>query len=213
MISRLWPGLAVAAILIGAFFWLKGCSGSPDVDSSKKIENALKSGWDSAKRADLLVIAWLNMRDDSIARELNQEKSRRMAAETNLKIRKSNALQTVSRLDSARAARDTAGQLHQGIELENQVKAGIPVIEAYAHLTDSMINDCSDRVAIKDSIIFFQGRMLKKADTTITAQQLQYDIVHKAYDRKDRQLKFYRPITIGGIALAAILVTLKLISH
>lgn len=213
MISRLWPGLAVAAILIGAFFWLKGCGGSPDVDSSQKIENALKSGWDSAKQADLPVIARLTSHDDSIARELAQEKSRRITAEADLKMQKSNALQTVSRLDSARAARDTAGQLYQGIELENQVKAGIPAIEAYAHLTDSMINDCTDRVAIKDSIIFFQGKMLKKADTTITAQQLQYDIVHKAYDRKDRQVKFYRPVAIGGVVAMAIIIALKLTSH
>lgn len=213
MIARLWPGLAVAIILLGAFFWLRGCGNSPDVDSSQKIENALQSGWDSAKRADLPIISRLKIHDDSLGHQLDQEKSRRLAAEQNLKTRKSNALQTVSRLDSARAARDTAAQLHQGIELENQVKAGIPAIEAYDHLTDSMINDFTDRMAIKDSIIFFQGKMLKKADTTITAQQVQYEIIHRAYDRKTMQLKFYKPVAIGGVATAAILIALKLISH
>jgi hypothetical protein len=76
-----------------------------------------------------------------------------------------------------------------------------------------MINTCEERVAIKDSIIFFQEKTIRKADTTITAQQLQFEIIHKDDARKTAALKFYKPVAIGGMALAAIFIVVALLHH
>jgi len=214
MISKLWLGLAVAAIIIGAFLWLRSGCGKPNVaDATQIAMTALKSGYDSAKREDQGNVNRLKDTVKVLTTLLAEEKKRKAPAAAALQTRKGNAERTISRLDSARIAKDTAGQLRQGDSLEAQVKSGIPAIEAFTHLQDSLINTEEQIVAAKDSVIFFQDKLIKKADTTITAQQLQYAIIHKDDARKTAALKFYRPVAIGGIAAVALIVVISLLHH
>lgn len=214
MIAKLWPGLSLAIIALLLFLWLKsGCKSSPAVDAIQSAMTAIKAGYDSARAQDTPVIHRLNIKSDSLAEQLQAERQRRQAVEGNLKDRAAQLRRTLAALDDARTQGDTAGRIRQGDSLEAQVVTGIPAVEGFTHLTDSMINTCEAQVAMKDSIIFFQGKLLKKADTTITAQQLQYAIIHKDDAKKTAQLKFYRPVAIGGIGVVAIAILIKLASH
>ena len=209
MISKLWPGLSVALIALLLVLWLRaGCNKPSQPDTTQIAMQAIKAGYDSAKLQDTPVIHRLNIRADSLQAQLQAERQRRQAVEGNLKTRAVDLRRTLAALDQARADHDTAGRIRQSDTLEAQVVAGIPAVEGYTHLTDSMINACETQVAVKDSIIFFTNKLLKAADTAITAQRLQFDIVHSDDLSKTKQLSFYKPaakISIG-IILAAILV-------
>lgn len=174
---------------------------------------AIKAAFDSAKAQDTPIIHRLNVKSDSIGQVLAAERKLRQTTEINLQARGADLRRTLAALDQAREIHDTAGSIKQGDSLETQVVSGIPAVEGFTHLTDSMINSCEAEVAIKDSIIFFKDKLLKAADTTITAQQLQYAIVHKDDAKKTAQLKFYRPTAIGGIGIFVVITLIKLISH
>lgn len=214
MIAKLWPGLSLAIIALLLFLWLKsGCKSSPTVDATQTAMTAIKAGYDSAKAQDTPIIHRLNVKSDSIGQVLAAERKLRQTTETNLQARAADLRHTLAALDQARQNQDTAGRIRQGDSLEKQIVSGIPAVEGFTHLTDSMINSCEAEVAIKDSIIFFKDKLLKAADTTITSQQLQYAIIHKDDAKKTAQLKFYRPAAIGGISVVAIAILIKLASH
>lgn len=204
MIAKLWPGLSLAIIALLLFLWLKsGCKSSPTVDVTQTAMIAIKAGYDSAKAQDTPVIHRLNIKSDSLSQVLAAERKLRQATETNLQARAADLRQTLAALDQARAAHDTVDRIRQGDSLENQVVSGIPAVEGFTHLTDSMINSCEAQVAIKDSIIFFQDKLIKKSDTAITAQQLQFDIIHSDDMSKTKQLNFYKPAAKISMAVIA----------
>lgn len=212
MISRLWPGLSLAIIALLLFVWLKsGCKSSPVVDAAQSKMTAIKAGYDSAKAQDTPVIHRLNIKSDSIAQVLVAERKLRQATETSLQARAADLRRTLAALDQAREIHDTAGRIRQGDSLEAQVVSGIPAVEGFTHLTDSMINSCEAQVAVKDSIIFFQDKLIKKGDTAITAQRLQFDIVHSDDVSKTKQLSFYKPAAKISMAIIAAAILIKFI--
>lgn len=203
MIVKLWPGLSLAIIALLLFLWLKsGCKSSPAVDATQMAMMAIKAGYDSAKTQDTPVIHRLNIKSDSIGHLLVAERKLRQTTEANLQVRAADLRYTLAALDQARENQDTAGRIRQGDSLEKQIVSGIPAVEGFTHLTDSMINSCESEVAIKDSIIFFKNKLLKDADTAMTAQRLQFNIIHSDDLSKTKQLNFYKPaakISIGVI--------------
>lgn len=212
MIAKIWPGFSLAIIALLLFLWLRtGCKSSPVVDAAQKAMTAIKAGYDSAKAQDTPVIHRLNVKSDSIGQVLAAERKLRQTTETNLQARAADLRHTLAALDQARQNQDTAGRIRQGDSLEAQVVSGIPAVEGFTHLTDSMINSCESQVAIKDSIIFFKNKLLKDADTAMTAQRLQFDIVHSDDLSKTKQLNFYKPaakISMGIIAAAIVIKTI-----
>lgn len=214
MMGKLWPGLVVAGIVIGVIFWLRSGCNKPDVpDASQKIEAAAKAAYDSARAIDTPIIAHWKAQGDSMAKAYDTLKRKYTAASHSLQARADDLRRTIADLDAARGAHDTAGQLQRGDTLEAEVETGIPAVEGFTHLTDSMINACEAQVSIKDSIIFAQGSLAKVANSTITTQQMQYDLIHKDDVKKTNQLKFYKPVAIGGIGLLVLVLTTKLLIH
>jgi len=214
MIAKLWPGLSLAIIALLTFFWLRSGCNKPNVtDASQKIEAAAKAAYDSARNIDSSIIVSLKAKSDSLDQELAAEKKRRITAERNLQDRAADLHRTIAALDQARANLDTSRRLTEGDTLEAEVKSGIPAVEGFTHLTDSMINAAEAQLAVKDSIIFRQNELGKVAQTTITAQQLQYEIINKDDANKTAALKFYRPVAIGGIAAVALIVVVSLLHH
>lgn len=212
MIAKLWPGISLAIIVLLLFLWLKsGCKSSPVVDAAQKAMTAIKAGYDSAKAQDTPVIHRLNIKSDSIGQVLASERKLRQATEANLQARATDLRRTLAALDQAREIHDTNSRIRQGDSLEAQVISGIPAVEGFTHLTDSMINSCEAKVAVKDSIIFFQDKLIKKGDTTMTAQRLQFDIVHSDDLSKTKQLSFYKPVAKISMGIIAAVIVIKTI--
>lgn len=207
--------MSVAVILLlGCLLLYQKCNKPDPMPDIAQIKmNAAQVAYDSAKRQDTPVIARLNLKSDSLSKGWAADKQRLAAANQNLQARAVDLRNTLSDLDQARASHDTAGRLLHSDTLEAEVKSGIPAIEGYTHLTDSMINSCEAQVAVKDSIIYFKDKLLHSADTAMTAQRLAFDIVHKDDASKTRQLNFYKPATAVGGGLAALLALILIFSH
>ena len=196
---------------MGCLLLYEKCNkGTPLPDIAQVKMNAAQAAYDSAKRQDTPIIARLNLKSDSLSKGWAADKQRLAAANQNLQARAVDLRNTLSALDQARVDHDTSGRLLHSDTLEAEVKAGIPAIEGYTHLTDSMINSCEAQVAIKDSIIYFKDKLLHAADTAMTAQRLAFDIIHRDDVSKTAQLKFYRPAAIGGAGILAAIIVLKI---
>lgn len=207
--SKVWPGLSIAVIILLAFLLIRGCHTPPTIDTSASI----RAGYDSAKKIDAPIIARLSLEKDSLGNRIDTLTAALLDADQDLQARAGDLSKTMAALDQARERKDTAARLAHADTLEAEVKAGIPAVEGYTHLSDSLISVCSARGRISDSIIEKLTSLNRIADTTITKQQLQYDMLHKEYGRKSAQLIFYKPVAIGGLAVAAILIALKFIAH
>jgi hypothetical protein len=211
MTAKIWPGFSVAIILVLAFLLLRECKVKPAPEPDK--DRLLARGYDSAKRTDSPVIVRLTRLGDSLQSVSSALQAQLAIAKQDLQQRGRQLTTTLAALDQSKAAGDTAARLRHGDTLEAEVKAGIPAVEGYSHLSDSLIHNCIAENMVKDSVIGLLSRRLYLADTTITAQQLAYKIVHKDDDKKTAQLRFYKPVAVGGVVVIALTVLFKIIAH
>lgn len=209
ILSKIWPGLSIALIILLAFLLIRGCKMTPPVDNGASI----RAAYDSAKRVDSPVIARLSREKDSLGNKIDTLTAALLDADQDLQARAGDLSGTMTALDQARERKDTVARLAHGDTLEAEVKAGIPAVKGYVRLTDSLINAGVAQRQVSDSIIVKLNSLNHVGETTITQQQLQYDILHKDFQHNTAQLKFYKPVAIGGAAAVAIIIVLKFIAH
>lgn len=213
IIAKVWPGLSLAVIIVLAVLLLRGgCNKKPVVDSAA-IEQAAKHGWDSAQAVDSPAIVSLTKKADSLNARIDTLTGDLVNAHSDLQKRGGEITQTLAAYDKAKAKGDTADFLARGDTLAREVKAGIPAVEGFAHLSDSLIAAQVALVSVKDSIIRNQARQIKLAKKTITAQDLAYQVIHKDDLHKTAQVKFYKPVAIVSTAVVSAIVLLKFIAH
>lgn len=216
LLSKLWPGLSLALITLLLFLLLRGGCGNPApaiADTTKISMDALRRGYDSARGVDTPIIVRLTWKSDSLASAIDTLQGDLVHANENLQARAGDLGRTMEALDQARAARDTAARLLHGDTLEAEVKSGIPAVEGYTHLTDSLVKACVARGQVQDSIISRLRGLNLVANTTISRQRFYYEILHKDDVYKTAELKFYKPVAIGGVAVVAAIIVLKFIAH
>jgi hypothetical protein len=214
--SKIWPGFALAIILLLGWLLLeKSCNKAVTTapDASQQVMAALKAGYDSAARADSPVIEALSYRSDSLQDVIDNLTARQTIMQYTLDVMGDTVKMTLAALDQARAKHDTVPMVVNCDSLEAQVKRGIPEINGYTQLTDSIIQAAVAEATVQDSVIAKLNQLNNMASSTITAQQLQYDIIHKDDVSKTAQLKFYKPAAIGGVGLLAAIIVLKIILH
>jgi hypothetical protein len=211
--KTLWPGVAVAIIVVLSFLLIRQCRSKPNpVDTTKVAMDALKSGYDSAKKQYLPQIAGLIKVKDSLTYQIDTLSASLALAHQDLQTRAGDIAQTLLSGGEARASHDTIRILQNCDSLRSQVIAGIPAVQSFEHISDSTIKIYASRSAIQDSIIGKLQKLNKLGDSTITAQQLQYEIIHKDDVSKTVQLRIYKPVAIGGVALVAAIIVLKFIT-
>lgn len=212
--SKLWPGLALAIILgLGVLLAMKSCHNTVAPDPAGQIMAGIKAGYDSAERVDHAAIAALEEQKDSLQNVLDSLSVREIMMQYKLDILGDTVKQTLAALDQAKVRHDTIPILVDCDSLEAQVKRGVPQVQGFEKLTDSIIRAASAEGAVQDSVIERLTRLNNVADATITAQQLQYEIVHKDDLSKTTQLKIYKPVAFGGVALVVAAILIKLLSH
>lgn len=214
ILSKLWPGLALAIIALLAFLLLKGGCNKPVIADQTAAQMAsIKSGYDSAVKLYQPQIDSLAVQKDSLTDIVDDLRSQQYIMQYQLDLKGDSIQSTLATLDQVKVSRDTVRILANCDSLESEIRRGIPSVQAYAQLTDSIINASMAKGVIQDSMIAKLTRINKLGDSTITAQQLQFDLIHKDDMSKTTQLKVYRPVAIGGVALAAIIIVLKFILH
>lgn len=214
ILSKLWPGLALAIIALFAFLLLKqGCAQPVVADSTNQVMVAAKAGYDSAKRVDSPVIAVLTQKKDSLTDVVDSLSARLIITQYNLDELGDKITGTLEAGDLARVEHDTVEIVKNCDSLEVEVKADLPIIQGYTQLTDSLIRASVAQASVQDSIVAKLKSLNLVAGNTITAQQLQYAIINKDDMSKTAQLKIYRPVAIGGAALLAAIIVLKFIAH
>jgi len=213
--SKLWPGLALAIILaLAVLLAFKSCQKPvPGPDASQQVMAAVKAGYDSARRVDSPQLVALTRQKDSVSMVLDSVLSDLDHARADLQDRAAALSQTLASGDDARVLHDTIRIVQNCDSLRAEVKSGVPAVQGYMLLTDSAIATTVARAIIQDSIISKLSRDVAAGRAAITAQQLQYEIVHKDDASKTAQLRVYRPVAIGGVGILAAIIVLKFILH
>lgn len=202
----------VTAVLAGTivFLLMKGCQKSSSVpDASQQIMAGAKAGYDSARRVDSPALAILARQKDSVANVNDVLSQEIVDMQSGLQQRAGDIAATLSAGDHARVIHDTVKIVQNCDSLGAEVKSGIPAIQAFAVLTDSMVHASEARASIQDSIIARLQRDNAVAQATIGAQERQYDLVHKDDVSKTAQLKIYRPVAIGGVGILVAAIVIK----
>lgn len=213
--SKLWPGVAACLILVLACLLVyQHCHKSaPGPDASQQVMAAVKIGYDSCRRLDSPTIAAEMRRGDSLSGVVTRVTADLKRTRADLEDRATAISRTLASGDDARVLHDTIRIVQNCDSLRAEVKSGVPAVQGYMLLTDSAIATIVVRTIIQDSIISKLSRDVAAGRAAITAQQLQYEIVHKDDASKTAQLRIYRPVAIGGVGILAAIIVLKFILH
>lgn len=172
---------------------------------------SIRAGYDSARRLDSPRLAALARQRDSVSEVLDSVLSDLDQARADLQDRAASVSLTLASGDRARILHDTIRIVENCDSLRAEVKSGLPAVQGYMLLTDSAIGSAVARAVIQDSMIAMLSRDVAAGRATITAQQLQYEIVHKDDASKTAKLRIYRPMAIGGAAIIVAEIVLKFI--
>ncbi len=211
--SKLWPGFALAALLaLGCMLLYSECNKpKPGPDPGQSVMASLKAGYDSAQRVDTPQIIALKAEKDSLYDLTNELRAGQLIMQYTIDTLGDKIGNTLVATDAARVKHDTITLLQNCDSLEAEVKQGIPMVTGYTKLTDSLVKAYVAETVVQDSIIAKLTRDNGIAGATITAQQLQYQIINKDDVTKTAELKIYRPVAIGGAAIIVGYVVLKIL--
>lgn len=210
ILSKLWPGLSLAIIALLSCLLIRDCRTKPvPIDTGALVT----AGYDSAQRVDTpQIVAW-KARGDSLEDLVDSMHIRQIVMQFTLDTMGDNITHTMVGLDQAKIQHDTVQVTTDCDVLEALVKKGIPAVEGYTHLSDTIVNNLMAENSIQDSIIAKLTILNKMAGNTITAQQLDYSILNLDDKTKTAQLKIYKPVALGGMAAVVAFLVLKFIVH
>lgn len=210
--SKLWPGFALAIILLlGVLLLEKSCNKPTVVDTSATKMTQVKQGYDSAAAEYIAQVNALKDQRDSLTDVVDSLLARDLMMQYALDMMGDTVKNTLAALDRAKVLHDTIPILINCDSLEQEVKRGLPAVKGFEEISDSVIKAATSQAIVQDSMIAKLARLNSVASETITAQQLQYQILHKDDQSKTAQLKIYKPVALGGVALAAVIIALKFI--
>lgn len=213
--SKLWPGLALAVILaLGCLLLYSKCNKAkpaPDPDMVAAVASARQAGYDSAQRLDTPQIMQDRVKIDSLTDLTNDLLEDKLLLQFQLDTLGDRIGNTLVATDEARIKHDTVLIVQNCDSLEAQVKEGIPMVTGYTTLTDSIVKTYVARAVVQDSIIAKLIRDNALGASTITAQQLAYQIVNKDDNAKTAQLRIYKPVAKGGAAIIVGYIVLKIL--
>lgn len=209
--SKLWPGISLAIIAVLAFLLFRSCKTKPLPAADKSA--ALVASYDSTRRLDSTVIVDLTLQKDSLVDVADSLMARQTVMQFTLDTMGEHITGTMASLDVATIKHDTLKIILNCDSLEAQVKRGIPAVEGYTMLSDSLVKALVVSGTIQDSIIDKLTKDNKLASNVITAQQLDYSILNTDDKKKTAQLKIFKPVAIGGVAIVAGIILLKIIAH
>ncbi|HEY4207969.1 MAG TPA: hypothetical protein VGM31_14195 [Puia sp.] len=203
-VQKWWLLLIAAGILL--FLAFRGCNNLPSHNNDKKALDSLMTVYAAEKKADQLIIDSLQQHDLRTSQERDSLISEIFDAQEDLSERGKIVRSNLAAGDTARAKKDTAAIVQNADELRVIVAAGVPAVQGYERLTDSLISTCLTSGRVKDSIANTYKRLAERADSVVAFQQQKYNALSSDYRKANLRLKFNK--TVSRVEAAALLATL-----